>query len=309
MSPSVKLISYTPFPMETMYALWHASRTNAPALSAEQIHIARKRSLAGMTIPDDFFIGPAQHPFYEYFEREISGIAALDFPLKETIKFTFSFDDVSITWREQAVRQRRATAWSQTSRTRNLANFVDEGRYEEPLAIQADDAVHQKFQEVILGIQEFYRLATERGHTREDARCLQPTCQTHRIAFSYDARTLEATMADRLCFIAQAELWTPIIKLMMAEVLRVAPELSVLFHPPCIIGGKFRYCPVEHENERRMDGRDPYGPCPLWAMHQHHKWEKVPLRANAETQARRILPLWPVRIEQQVALYMNGRIV
>lgn len=295
--PHVALVSHTPYPLETMYAFWHASRTDSDPLTAAEIHGAYVSSkVRGEKIAPRFYVGLAagkeSERFHEYFDREIMAIAGLDFPLKETILFSFVFTNVSITWREQAVRQRKATPWSQTSRTRDLGTFVDNGWFEEPRAVREDPELHEQFTKTILSIQDFYQLATRKGVHREDARCLQPTCQTHRISFAYNARVLEQTMEDRLCFIAQAELWTPIITQMLALVTRVDPRLAVLFHPPCVKGGKYRYCPVEHENERRMDGRDPMGPCPLWAMHQDLGWATVPMRENAEQQLARIGPLW-----------------
>jgi thymidylate synthase ThyX len=311
-TPSVKLLSHTPHPLETVFSLWHASRTNARTLAADEIQAARSLSHDGQShnVPDYYWIGPrTDEPFHVYFAREVKAIMALDFPLKETIVFTFAFDDVTITWREQAVRQRKAVAWSQTSRTRPLDNFYHDGLFELPRSITDDVALSHHAHSILLSIQDFYNLAVSKGVPREDARCLQPTCQTHRICFSYNARVLEATMSDRLCFIAQAELWTPIIKGIMREVLRVAPELAILFHPPCYQDGQFRYCPVAHENERRMDGRDPLGPCPLYTMHKGIPWGKVPHRANAEEQTRRILPLWPADTQQAIPLYQNGRVV
>lgn len=306
--PTVDLIDHTPYPLETMYAFWHASRTDAPTLTAREIRGAYVSSQHGERIAPRFYVGPqpGAEPFHEYFDREILAIAALDFPLKETILFSFVFSDVTITWREQAVRQRRATPWSQTSRTRNLGNFADNGWYAEPDAVRQDAELHEVYQRVVFSIQDFYRLAISKGVHPEDARCLQPTSQTHRISFAYNARVLEQTMEDRLCFIAQAELWTPVIRQMLAHVVRVDPRLAVLFHPPCVKGGQYRYCPVEHENERRLDGRDPMGPCPLWAFHANLAWETVPLQQNAETQFRRIMDLWPDAITDPVEEYLWG---
>lgn len=312
MPPLVDLIDYTPHPLETMYAFWHASRTDAPTLTSREIHAAYLSSQrTGEEIADRFYVGAsakkAGEPFHVYFDREIGAIAGLDFPLKETILFSFVFSDVTITWREQAVRQRRATPWSQTSRTRNLANFVDNGWFEEPHAVQENAVTSAKFHETIEQIQDFYRTCIEEGIHPEDARCLQPTCQTHRIAFAYNARVLEMTLEDRLCFIAQAELWTPVIQQMYLLLTQIDKRLAILFHPPCIKGGKYRYCPVEHENERRMDGRDPMGPCPLWAMHQvTSEWRSVPLARNAEEQFDKIASLWDASYRDPVQHYIES---
>jgi hypothetical protein len=311
--PTVDLIDHTPYPLETMYSFWHASRTDAPTLTAQEIRGAYSSSMRGYDVAPRFWVGAAVRAerFHEYFDREIMKIAALDFPLKETIIFSFVFSDVTITWREQAVRQRRATPWSQTSRTRPLEDFCDRGWFELPESIATDVVTADAAHSVLLSIQDFYRLALSRNHTREDARCLQPTCQTHRISFAYNARVLEQTMEDRLCFIAQQELWGPIIQQMLAHVVRVDPRLAILFHPPCVKGGTYRYCPVEHENERRMDGRDPYGPCPLWALHEGVQWKDIPEQANAERQYMLVSPLWPEHIRTPVDTFLDneGRLV
>lgn len=310
--PRVDLIDFTPHPLETIYAIWHASRTDAETLNAAEVALELKRSRGlasfdgrqidpnGMHYyaPPHFYIGPVPMDlsFHEYYLKEVTAIAHLDFPLKETVGFTFAFSNVPITWREQAVRQRRAVSWSQTSRTRDLSNFYDKGYYDEPASIRENPDLHARYLRILADIQGFYRAAVAAGVHREDARCLQPTSQTHRIVQHYDARTLEATLEDRICFIAQAELWRPIIEQIRAHLVRIDPLLAVLFHPPCIQGGKFRHCPVEHENERRLDGRDPMGPCPLYTLHRGPglDWTDslIPLRRNAEAQFARVKPLW-----------------
>lgn len=313
--PHVSLIDHSPFPLETLYAFWHASRTDTATLTAREIHAAYTSSKrVNERIAPRFYVGPSTsdtEPFWQYFDREVQQIAHLDFPLKEAIIFSFVFTNVTITWREQAVRQRRATPWSQTSRTRPLENFADKGWFEEPKAIREHDLLHNMYDAIIHDVQDFYRMALVEGVNREDARCLQPTSQTHRICFAYNGRVLEQTMEDRLCFIAQQELWGPIVRQMKQLVMNVDPRLAVLFHPPCIKGGKYRYCPVEHENQRRMDGRDPYGPCPMWAMHEGFDWEVVPLRSNAEQQYTLVHDLWPDSVTTPVNDYLlraDGRL-
>jgi hypothetical protein len=311
MPPTVDLIDHTPHPLETMYAFWHASRTDAPTLTSAEIRGAYLSSTRGERIAPRFWVGKQQdptEPFHRYFDREIMSIAALDFPLKETIIFSFVFSDVTITWREQAVRQRKATPWSQTSRTRPLEDFFDNGWFDLPMSVRDNLELNAKAYSILLSIQDFYRMAVAAEIPREDARCLQPTCQTHRISFAYNARVLEATMEDRLCFIAQHNLWTPIIQQMLAQVIRVDPRLAILFHPPCIKGGKWRYCPVEHENERRIDGRDPgMGVCPLYALHSgfYPEWQMYPDRERAEEQFAQIAPLWPDSIVDPVRAWIN----
>lgn len=326
--PRVDLIDWTPHPLETIYAIWHASRTDAETLRADEVALELKRS-RGITgngvvgryyAPPHFYIGPVpmDMSFHEYYLREVTAIAHLDFPLKETVGFTFAFSNVPITWREQAVRQRRAVSWSQTSRTRDLSNFYDKEYYDEPASIQADPELHKMYHGILARIQDFYREAVRRGVHREDARCLQPTSQTHRIVQHYDARTLEATLEDRICFIAQAELWRPVIEQIRAHLVAIDPLLSVLFHPPCVHNGEYKFCPVQHENERRMDGRDPMGPCPLWVLHEYgvtapddvvafkSQWGDVPHRENAEEQFARVKPLWGPALADPVQRYIDG---
>jgi thymidylate synthase ThyX len=312
--PVVDLVDHTPYPLETMYSFWHASRTDAPTLTAKEIHGAYTSSKRfGEKIAPRFWTGgyapgwESDEPFHEYFDREMMAIAGIDFPLKETIIFSFVFSNVTITWREQAVRQRRATFWSQTSRMRDLGNFVDEGWYSEPASVAAIPELHEEYHTVILSIQDFYRHARAAGVHQEDARCLQPTSQTHRIAGAYNARILEMALEDRICFIGQQELWKPVVFQMREHVMRVDPRLGVLFHPPCIKGDKYRYCPVEHENERRLDGRDPHGPCPLWLMQQGIPWNGAPNQEEGERQWSKMSGLWNPKFETAVDLYMAAR--
>lgn len=89
--------------------------------------------------------------------------------------------------------------------------------------------------------------------------------------------------------------------------MKIDPRLEALFHPPCIKAGKYRYCPVEHENTRRVQGLDPMGCCPLWAMHEGKEWmdHSIPLRRNAEVQYKLQRTLWPNDVREAVDRYID----
>lgn len=338
--PRVDLISYTPYPLEVIYSAWHASRTDHRSLTSKEIseeygeskdindwiRISNAGGEGARAVlesvyeifpdehgvfepyisPVEFYTGPANRPFFEEFDEVINGVINLDFPLKELVMFTFSFSDITISWREQAVRQRKAVTWSQTSRTRDLSKFVDNGWFYVPDSIKNNPAAFEKFMAVVEGIQGVYKELLSMGVHREDARALMPGYQTHRLVQGYSARTLEATMEDRICFIAQVELWGPVIHQIKDVLTKIDPRLSALFHPPCIKNGKYVHCPVEYENIRRHQHKDPMGECPLWAMHQGHAWNDVPMRSNAEKQYQLQRAMWPREVVTQVDEYINA---
>ena len=45
---------------------------------------------------------------------------------------------------------------------------------------------------------------------------------------------------------------------------KVDPIFKLLKTPLCYEGGKFSHCSYDHDNERRLEGKDKLPPCCIW---------------------------------------------
>lgn len=269
-TPKVTLVSWTERPLETIYSIWDASKTQAPTLTAEDVERTVSRE-----------------DVLELFKRVIKqGI-----PVGESISFNFMLEGVSVSWREQAARHRigarmgdvfgvdvipdlaQSSWWSQSMRILDMSHFADNGDFRVPQTIidRGPEAV-EKFQYQMKAIQDCYAQWVQDGIPMEDARELIPLGAHHRISWSLNMSALRHIVGKRSCWILQAGIWGPVMEGMVKELgEKVDPVFWDLTSPPCMKGDDFVGCPVEHENERRLDGRDELPVCPLY-MQGVHKW-------------------------------------
>jgi len=289
-TPIVSLVTNTALPVETIYTLWTASRTTGEYLMPHEV--------AEHTAEDPGFRREVMKVFED--------VVALGIPVGENISFTFMLDGVSISWREQAVRHRLGTYfgdnhgvdvipdrsatsfWSQTMRVRDMSGFANEEAFRLPPTIAAVPRLKQRFLDTMLYIQESYQMFREAGCTPEDSREVIPLGAHHRISMTVNFATLRNMCGKRGCWITQGNIWIPIIHQMvnlLAE--NIDPVFRSLATPPCFKGAKRTGCIMNHENERREDGRDPLPICPLWANYNRHM-KRADL--SEETQAR--MPLY-----------------
>jgi hypothetical protein len=90
-TPKVTLVTHTRDPLETVFAVWEASKGEAPLMSTDWI----KGNV------------PA-----EEVEKLFMAVIAQRIPIGEHIDFVFMLENISISWREQAVRHRIGTSAS-----------------------------------------------------------------------------------------------------------------------------------------------------------------------------------------------------
>lgn len=268
-NPSVKLISWTGFPIETIYLLWQASRTNDPMPEPYQIYKKRTK--------DEAFNLEVRGVFEKVVESAI--------PVAENINFIFLLENVSVSFREQMVRHRigvkvgerlgvdiipdlqDSTWWSQSMRVLDMGEFFDKENYRIPEGIEGyslDLYKRQMFQ-----IQETYKMLVKAGVPVEDAREVLPLATTHRISWSLNLSALIHILKKRGCWILQLGLWEPIIRGMVEELSnRVDPYFRTLIQPPCVKGNEYKGCVVKLDNEKRIRREDPLPPCSLYLHHE-----------------------------------------
>jgi thymidylate synthase ThyX len=87
-TPKVTLLTWTKDPLETVYAVWEQSKGEAPLMSIEDV----KRNIPKADV-----------------EKLFRAVIAQKIPIGEHISFIFILENISISWREQAVRHRIGT--------------------------------------------------------------------------------------------------------------------------------------------------------------------------------------------------------
>lgn len=272
-TPKVTLLSWTKDPLETVYAVWEQSKNEAPLMSIEDV----KRNVPTADV-----------------EKLFRAVIAQKIPIGEHISFIFILENVSISWREQAVRHRIGTLaspervgadmvhverlpdlaesswWSQSMRIQDMSTFARRGGYRLPQTIidkgpEAEALYHKTMEQ----IGNAYNELVDLGIPMEDARELMPLGAQHRMSWMLNIGSLQHIVGKRGCWILQLGIWGPIIEGMVSELAtKVHPIFSEVVTPPCLKGDDYKGCVYQEEVRRRYTGDDKLPPCPL---HFHHE--------------------------------------
>lgn len=143
---TVRLLSWTTNPLETIYAEWVQSRTTGEVPDPHRLHDERL-GLYTKRDKTDEERKHLNHEVLEVFEKVI----AMKMPLGETIDFVFLLEHVPVALREQLVRHRighkfgdklgadiipdlagNSSFWSQTTRIIDMSTFATDGEYLSP---------------------------------------------------------------------------------------------------------------------------------------------------------------------------------
>jgi thymidylate synthase (FAD) len=266
-TPKVTLLTWTKDPLETVYAVWCMSKSEAPLLSTDAVkaHVAK-----------------------EEIEKLFAAVIAQQIPVGAHIDFVFAIENVSISWREQAVRHTIGTTasperlgadmvmldtlpdiadsrwWSQSMRIQDMRNFASAGHYRLPQSLEGNDTALQLYHNFMKEAQTTYRGLQALGVPLEDAREVLPLAVQHRISWRLNINSLQHIVGKRSCWILQQGIWGPVIEGMISELAtKVHPIFRELATPPCITGDNFTGCVYMEECRRRIDGEDALPPCPL----------------------------------------------
>lgn len=274
MQTTVKLITTTQYPLETLYLTWQQSREIGEIVTAEELHAAAR----------------GYGPLAEEIEEHAKVMIQQHIPVLEMIEFYFLIEHMSVSLREQIVRHRvghrfgpelgvdivpgaiDSTYWSQSSRILDLSNFADDGNFLLPDEIKTEQ-VHI-YKRAIQVAQDFYRQLVKKGMALEDARHVLPLATESRMLWKINLAALLHIIGKRGCWIAQLSLWRPIIYGMVDELCKkVSPIFRDVITPPCIKGDVFRGCLFSADNEARYSDKDPEPPCPLYHFLEK-EWEE-----------------------------------
>lgn len=286
--PKVTLLTGTAYPLETVYSVWQASKNEERLVTPEEV----RRDVDPEEVRDLF-----------------RAVIAQRIPIGEHVDFVFMVENVSVSWREQAVRHRIGVTpsperigadigmldvqripdladsswWSQSMRIQNMGKFASSGAYRLPASVAASPELREVFGQTMLTIEEAYNQLVAAGVPMEDARELIPLGAQHRISWRLSLASLQHIVGKRGCWILQLGIWGPVIKGMIRELTeRVDPIFSELVTPPCLTDGdRFKGCVYHEECRRRLDGSDALPPCPL-----HFRYHALPESlAKADTLA------------------------
>jgi thymidylate synthase ThyX len=279
--PKVTLLTWTQNPLGTVWSVWEASKTEMPIIPPDEIEETVSQ---------------------EALEKLFRAVIAQRIPIGEHIDFIFMIENISISWREQAVRHRIGTKispellgidivpdlaessfWSQSMRIQNMGRFATEKKYRLPESIANGPAeLEREYHNLMRNIELVYNLLVDHGVPMEDARELIPLGAQHRISWKLNIGSLQHIIGKRGCWILQLGIWGPVITGMVNELAtKVHPIFRELVCPPCIHGDDFNACIYEEECRRRLDGEDELPPCPLHLCHH-----KLKLREGIGPDAR-----------------------
>lgn len=285
MEPKVKLLSWTPNPIETLYAIEKFAKTDIEnPLLTDPDHIADIRSsvkgdraLLHSPLGDSFLenllktfpnLVGTEDPWLAYVkevEEWSLKVAKMAIPVAEFIHFTFEFSNVSIAFREQLVRHRTNSYWIQSGRITDYSTIFDRGAYHIPEPIANDPELLSMWHRHWKNTQEEYQIMKAKGIKDEDAREIVGNGALHRLSMDINLRSLIDLTKHRTCYIAQGH-WVPVVIGMVRELVeKVDPVFEILGHPPCWNENKkFIGCKYEGMCSERYSGKDPLPVCPIY---------------------------------------------
>jgi thymidylate synthase ThyX len=288
METRVTLVSWTNDPLETVYSVWEASKSEGKFRTPIEI---KKQ------------VNPKE------VEKLFRAVIAQNIPVGEHIDFVFMLEGVSVSWREQAVRHRIGTLpspervgvdivmdvipdlansswWSQSMRIQNMGRFAQDMMYRIPETLKnkvvpVGKGEHGEFSGMraadvyditMQRIENAYNALVASGVPMEDAREAIPLGAQHRISWKLNIGSLRHIVGERGCWILQLGIWGPVIQGMINELAtKVHPIFREFITPPCIKGDSFfEGCVYMEECRRRLDGSDKLPPCPLHLNYHHY---------------------------------------
>jgi len=316
--PHVRLVSMTDNPIGTLFAVWYGSR-NRNVHSAGDYeciynkvpfeddgtwtyqNIIQQINQAKQDIVEAYpeYAGEEKDPI-QVIKKTVEFLLDSDLPPLESVVFTFEVDDVAIAWRDQLVRDRRATYWTQTSRTMDLRT-MDVNINESIERLGGSEAV-DIYKSCVETIRDTYDKLMSLGVPSEDIR-LNPPSMIQRDYWTITLRQLMKVLKKRTDWIAQATMWHPVI----SDLLKCLPDyISNMLKDKCcrpnvkveLIDGEYKVTDHHYdiENYDRYVGKDPQ-PCdPLWLAYRGYKMPEMTYQQQEHFYYLKSLykNLWPI---------------
>lgn len=206
-SPSVKLITYTNNPEQTIALaskICYANNFDNVLKNIDKIDI--KKSIQTLIMNKHF--SPIEHA-----------------------SFTFHISNISRACMAQLTRHRIASVSVRSQRYINEQNFS----YVLPNfnKLKNKDEIKQKYTCLMDSLNDVYKELKINKVRNEDARSILPNSTTTQLIMTMNARALHNFFSLRLCRRAQKEIRT-VANLMLDEVAKVAPNIFVNVGPDCL---------------------------------------------------------------------------
>lgn len=265
----VSVLSSSIKPIETLLGAWFQSR---PSTYHKYYEHAGVDPYKALTLEDVEKVMQAMSELDgpEKLEAELVKVLSTDIPVKEAIHFTINYVGMSVAHREQLVRPRTNGHWIQSMRESEMTKFYEKGQFFKPdnLKRLGQDAT-DFYDQAMYVLQMIYNTAIEvHGYTPEEARAFLPSHITHSGSLFINLRSLQQLFSKRSCWIAQNVYWSPFLTQIAQGLRAIDHRFSLIIAPPCIKADKWVGCPYSAMNLQRLDGKDPYVPCPLWYTSQ-----------------------------------------
>lgn len=167
----------------------------------------------------------------------------------EFANFTFKIEGISRACTHQLVRH-RSNHYAQRSQRYCVENGFS---YVTPPTIARSDKASEVYNDCMSYLHETYDKLVSIGIPAEDARMVLPNACCSVIRVNLDGRNLIHLCNERLCACAQWEI-RKVVKLMVEEVIKVAPELEPFLVPKCEAHYPYCFCT---ESKNRSCGKHP----------------------------------------------------
>jgi len=311
--PKVTLVTWTKNPLETVYAVWMASKNEEALIDPAQLSGALRSQYSEVS---------PNLPSQEEVETLFKAVIAQRIPIGEHVDFVFVMENVSVSWREQAVRHRigveisperlgidlipdlaKSSWWSQSMRIQNMGEFASNGAYRLPATVKGHGEITDTYHETMKTVQDAYNKLVAAGVPMEDARELIPLGAHHRISWKLNIGALQHIIGKRGCWILQLGIWGPVIRGMIDELAtKVNPIFRDLVRPPCLNDSDdelpYTGCVYMEECRRRLTGDDALPPCPIHLNYEGKHEEgldlhkPVPMLAQMKERAKQYEKFW-----------------
>lgn len=150
----------------------------------------------------------------------------------EHATFSFGIEGISRACSHQLVRHRIASYSQQSQRYVTHREDLD---VRMPDTIAADQALAERFEQMVGQMHGFYQEMVDAGIPAEDARFILPNAATTKLVMTMNGRELVHFFGLRCCYRAQWEI-REMATLMLTEARKAAPTIFATAGPGCLKG-------------------------------------------------------------------------
>lgn len=254
----VNLIPNMPFHEAVILieSLWWLTKQNKP-LEESRRYLTELWEDVREMVEDDPAILQSTPPLearlaeWEQIADHVRGVLTGAMPLAHFVGFTLAVEGHSRAFLDQFVRElvTGIDVWTGSNRIMNMAEFVEEGLYQNGASIQADPGYVERRRRHLKIIEGLYNDEIAAGATIEQARELLPMAVSLPVTCTTSIRRLAWIVSKRTSFVLQKSLWGPVIAQILAQLSEWDAKIGAKFRvPPCVLRNE---CPYAIDIEER----------------------------------------------------------